>query len=116
WARSRTRRCWRRSLVASRTLPSGSRLPREREAPGSPGSSPARAVGRLACGASSASLKSPPKEEASEMAAAEGARAWVGKTHTLVIDALGQVFTGPNALAQFGPVGGGFGVTGWAGL
>jgi hypothetical protein len=55
---------------------------------------------------------------ATEMGAAGGARAWVGETHTLVIDAAGRVFTGPHVggAVQFGVVEGQLGVTGWSGL
>ena len=56
--------------------------------------------------------------KASEMAAAGGGRAWVGDTHTLVIDAAGSVFSGAHVggAVQFGTVGSEIGVTGWSGL
>lgn len=53
-----------------------------------------------------------------EMAAAGGGRAWVGETHTLVVDAAGRVFSGAHVggAAQFGLVEGQIGVTSWSGL
>lgn len=55
---------------------------------------------------------------ATEMAGANGARAWVGETHTLVIDSAGKVFSGSHVggAAQFGVVEGQLGVTSWSGL
>jgi hypothetical protein len=52
------------------------------------------------------------------MGASGGARAWVGETHTLVIDAAGRAFTGPHVgdAVQFGVVEGELGVIGWPGL
>jgi hypothetical protein len=56
--------------------------------------------------------------KAAEMAGAGGARAWVGDTHAMVIDAAGNVFKGPltGGAVQFGLVDGRIGVTGWSGL
>ncbi|WP_437957916.1 DNRLRE domain-containing protein [Sorangium sp. So ce119] len=55
---------------------------------------------------------------ATEMAAAGGGRAWVGETHTLIIDAAGRVFTGAHVegAVQFGVVEGQLGVAAWSGL
>lgn len=56
--------------------------------------------------------------KATEMGVAGGGRAWVGETHTLVVDAAGRVFSGPHVggAAQFGVVEGQIGVTSWSGL
>lgn len=55
---------------------------------------------------------------ATEMGAAGGGRAWVGETHTLVVDATGTLFVGPHVggAVQFGVVEGQLGVAGWSGL
>jgi len=50
------------------------------------------------------------------MRAANGGSAWVGDYHTMVIDAAGNVFKGPNASATFGLVNGEMQVLGWRGL
>jgi hypothetical protein len=54
--------------------------------------------------------------QATEMATVGGGTAWVGPYHTLVIDAAGSVFKGPNASFAFGLVNGSLGVVGWSGL
>ena len=54
--------------------------------------------------------------QATEMAGANGARAFVGEYHTLVVDAAGNVFKGANEGVTFGVVNGAPGVASWAGL
>jgi RHS repeat-associated protein len=54
--------------------------------------------------------------QATEMAGANGARAFVGEYHTLVVDAAGNVFKGANAGVTFGVVNGAPGVASWSGL
>jgi RHS repeat-associated protein len=49
--------------------------------------------------------------------AANGASAWSGETHTLVVDANGLMFQGPNSGTSAGLLpGGGVGLTDWSGL
>lgn len=54
--------------------------------------------------------------KATEMAGANGARAWVGEYHSLVVDAAGNVFKGANNGITVGVVEGAPGVTAWSGL
>jgi hypothetical protein len=54
--------------------------------------------------------------QATEMAGANGARAFVGEYQTLVVDAAGNVFKGANAGVTYGVVNGAPGVASWAGL
>jgi len=56
--------------------------------------------------------------KATEMAGSNGARVWMGDTHTMVIDAAGRVFSGAHVggAVQFGMVEGEIGITAWSGL
>lgn len=55
---------------------------------------------------------------ATEIQVVGGARAWMGETHTLVIDTVGKVFVGPhvNGAVQVGVVDGMPAITWWGGL
>ena len=54
--------------------------------------------------------------KAAEWPAANGATAFLGDQHALVIDATGAVFKGPNGGLSLGVVDGKPGIVGWAGL
>jgi len=53
---------------------------------------------------------------ATRMPGANGANAWMGETHSLVVDSDGNMFKGPNSGIQPGIVGGRLGLAGWSGL
>jgi hypothetical protein len=53
---------------------------------------------------------------AAEVVARNGATAWVGDTHTLVIDAQGNVYKGTNSLVRFGMENGQLTVEDYSGL
>jgi hypothetical protein len=54
--------------------------------------------------------------KASRMPGADGSSVWLGETHSMVIDARGNIFKGTNHGLVFGPVDGKLGLMAWPSL